>query len=214
MIIRENKIENYKKFAGCLLSNLKCEVRCSSVLRNDCAIAASVRYDRCCLSMGRREGKTTFALIHGIRQALKRSGSNIVIYVANESCIKICQERMAGMLNPLYLVSHTCGNKYQLINDSTITIRQTIDTETNYDLVIIDDICSKGFTFYYAGQKLRDLGASDVRLYITHCEDNIKNGEVLKTDVISKVYTTDSICHIEDEKIEFIRKFRAENLDF
>ena len=76
-------------------------------------------------------------------------------------------------------------------------------------VLIIDDICSKGFTFYYAGQKLRDLGASDVKLYITHCEDNIQNGEILKTDVISKVYTTDSICHIEDKKIEFIRKFRS-----
>ena len=75
-------------------------------------------------------------------------------------------------------------------------------------VLIIDDICSKGFTFYYAGQKLRYLGAEDVRLYITHCEDNIKNGEIFKTDVISKVYTTDSICHISDEKLEFVRKFR------
>ena len=75
-------------------------------------------------------------------------------------------------------------------------------------VLIIDDICSKGYTFYYSGIKLRELGASDIRLYITHCEDNIQNGEVLKTDVISKVYTTDSICHIEDEKIKFIRNFR------
>ena len=74
-------------------------------------------------------------------------------------------------------------------------------------VLIIDDICSKGFTFYYSGQKLRDLGASDVRLYVTHCEDNIQNGKLLNTDVISKVYTTDSICHIEDEKINFVRKF-------
>ena len=76
------------------------------------------------------------------------------------------------------------------------------------NVLIIDDICSKGFTFYYAGQQLREHGATDVRLYITHCEDNIKNGELLKTDVISKVYTTDSICHIEDEKINFLRNFR------
>ena len=77
-------------------------------------------------------------------------------------------------------------------------------------VLIIDDICSKGFTFYYAGQKLRDLGAEDVRLYITHCEDNIKNGRLLDedVDVISKVYTTDSICHIADEKLIFVRKFR------
>ena len=76
-------------------------------------------------------------------------------------------------------------------------------------VLIIDDICSKGFTFYYSGQKLRDLGASDVRLYVTHCEDTIKNGNLLNADVVSKVYTTDSICHIADEKINFIRKFRG-----
>ena len=75
------------------------------------------------------------------------------------------------------------------------------------NVLIIDDICSKGYTFYHSGKKLRELGASDVRLYITHCEDNIQNGEILKTDVISKVYTTDSICHIVDKKIEFVRNF-------
>jgi ribose-phosphate pyrophosphokinase len=77
-------------------------------------------------------------------------------------------------------------------------------------VLIVDDICSKGFTFYYSAEKLRDLGASDVRLYITHCEDNIQNGRLLDedVDVISKVYTTDSICHIENEKIDFIRIFR------
>ena len=78
----------------------------------------------------------------------------------------------------------------------------------NKKVLIVDDICSKGYTFYHSAKKLRELGASDVRLYITHCEDNIKNGLILISDVISKVYTTDSICHIEDEKIEFVRKFR------
>ena len=57
--------------------------------------------------------------------------------------------------------------------------------------------------------KLRELGASDVRLYVTHCEDTIKNGNLLNADVVSKVYTTDSICHITDEKINFVRKFRG-----
>ena len=76
------------------------------------------------------------------------------------------------------------------------------------NVLIIDDICSKGYTFYHSGRKLRELGASDVRLYITHCEDNIQNGLILVSDIISKVYTTDSICHITDEKISFVSKFR------
>jgi ribose-phosphate pyrophosphokinase len=75
-------------------------------------------------------------------------------------------------------------------------------------VLIIDDICSKGFTFYYSGMKLRELGASDVRLYVTHCEDTIRGGKILDSDVVSKVYTTDSICHYDGDRIEFVRKFR------
>ena len=75
-------------------------------------------------------------------------------------------------------------------------------------VLIVDDICSAGGTFKFSAMKLKDLGAKDVKLYITHCEDNIQNGELLKTDLISKIYTTDSILHIEDEKIKVIHNFR------
>lgn len=68
-------------------------------------------------------------------------------------------------------------------------------------VLIIDDICSKGTSFYYSAKKLKELGARDVALYITHCEDNIENGELLKGDEISKIYTTDSICRIKNDKI-------------
>lgn len=83
------------------------------------------------------------------------------------------------------------------------------DTDLNGKRVlIVDDICSYGGTFRFSAIKLREMGASDVGLYVTHCEDSIRNGELLKTDLISVVYTTDSILHIEDEKIRVIRKFR------
>ncbi|MBO5826930.1 MAG: terminase family protein [Paludibacteraceae bacterium] len=151
MIVKENKIEKYKKFAECLMSNLSCEVRNYSLYHNDCAIYASIRYDRCCLVMGRQKGKTNFTLVHAIREAMIKGGRNIVIYVSNENCIKICRERLAEMLNPLYLVSDTSNNKYNLVNGSSITLRQTIDTETNYDLVIIDDIC------WFSDEQIRGL---------------------------------------------------------
>ena len=196
MIIRENKIEKYKKFATCLLSNLKCEVRCSSVLRNDCAIAASIIYDRCCLSMGRREGKTTFVLIHAIREALKRSGSNIVVYVANESCIKICRERLAEMLNPLYLVSDTSNNKYNLVNGSSITLRQTIDTETNYDLVLIDDIC------WFSDEQVRSLKV---------IRDKCDKMFIVTTDTVNKLDAYNFFDDVKNDKS--FTYIRFENLD-
>ena len=83
------------------------------------------------------------------------------------------------------------------------------DTDlTGKKVLIVDDICSAGGTFKFSAMKLKELGASDVALYISHCEDNIQNGDLLKTDLVSKIYTTDSILHISDPKIQIIRKFR------
>ena len=79
---------------------------------------------------------------------------------------------------------------------------------TGKKVLIVDDICSAGGTFKFSAMKLKELGASDVALYVTHCEDNIKNGVLLTTDLISKIYTTDSILHIEDPKIKIIQYFR------
>lgn len=75
-------------------------------------------------------------------------------------------------------------------------------------ILIIDDICSKGGTFMHSAIKLKNIGASDVVLYVSHCEDNIKNGVLLDSELISKIYTTDSILHIEDPKIQIIENFR------
>ena len=79
---------------------------------------------------------------------------------------------------------------------------------TGKKVLIVDDIVSAGGTFKFSAMKLKELGASDVTLYVSHCEDNIQNGDLLKTDLVSKIYTTDSILHISDPKIQIIRKFR------
>lgn len=60
-------------------------------------------------------------------------------------------------------------------------------------VVIIDDLCSKGGTFIGAAKALKDAGAGDIYLIVGHCEENIFNGEIFKTDLIKKVYTTNSI---------------------
>ena len=196
MIVKENKIEKYKKFAECLMSNLSCEVRNYSLYHNDCAIYASIRYNRCCLVMGRQKGKTNFTLVHAIREAMKKGGRNIVIYVANESCVKICRERLAEMMNPLYLVSDTSNNRYNLVNGSSITLRQTIDTETDYDFVLIDDIC------WFSDEQIRSLKE------IMHNFDNML---VVTSDAINKNEAYNFFDDIKNDKS--FTYIRFENLD-
>jgi ribose-phosphate pyrophosphokinase len=70
------------------------------------------------------------------------------------------------------------------------------------NILIVDDICSKGGTFTHTAEALRLAGAEDVMLYVTHCENTIKKGTVLTDGLISRVFTTNSILRIQHDKIE------------
>lgn len=61
-------------------------------------------------------------------------------------------------------------------------------------ILIIDDICSRGGTFYHAANALKAMGFGEIGLYVTHCEKSIHAGELLKEDSnISRIYTTNSL---------------------
>jgi len=72
------------------------------------------------------------------------------------------------------------------------------------NILMIDDICSRGGTFYHSAKKLKELGANKVYAYATHCEDSIFDGELLKGDLLEKIYVTDSIFKGEHEKIHVL----------
>lgn len=63
------------------------------------------------------------------------------------------------------------------------------------NVLIVDDICSKGGTFYHSAKALKDAGAADIYLFITHCEDSILKGDLLRSGLIKHIYTTDSLGH-------------------
>ena len=72
----------------------------------------------------------------------------------------------------------------------------------DFRVVILDDLCSRGGTFIMSAKKLKELGAKEIYLVVTHCEDTIFDGDILKTDLIDKVYTTNSILNNKHEKID------------
>lgn len=80
-----------------------------------------------------------------------------------------------------------------------------IDYIKDRNIVIVDDICSRGGTFYHSAKKLKELGAKNIYLYVTHCENTILEGELLTSGLIEKVYTTNSIFTKEHEKIEVFK---------
>ena len=74
-------------------------------------------------------------------------------------------------------------------------------------VLIIDDICSKGGTFYHTSKKLREKGfTGNVYLYVTHCEKTVFYGELLKKDSeIHHIYTKNSIFKGTSKKITTIK---------
>ena len=78
------------------------------------------------------------------------------------------------------------------------------DAVKDRPVLIVDDICSRGGTFMHTARALREAGAKNVFLYVTHCENTIYAGEILTTDLIDHVFTTDSIYRGDHEKITVI----------
>lgn len=70
-----------------------------------------------------------------------------------------------------------------------------INTENIKDknVLIVDDICSRGGTFYHAAKALKAAGANSINLYVTHLEETVTIGALPEANLIEHIYTTDSI---------------------
>lgn len=89
------------------------------------------------------------------------------------------------------------GNKKRDLNTGKIINYELVDCPdiNNKDILIIDDLCAYGGTFQLASEKLKEKGTNNVYLYVSHCEDSIYKGKLIKSGLVSKVYTTDSILN-------------------
>lgn len=75
---------------------------------------------------------------------------------------------------------------------------EKLDLSKIKNVVIVDDLCSKGGTFLRASENIRALLKNDsvnIDLVVAYCEYNILNGQLLSKDspFNGKVYTSDSI---------------------
>mgnify|MGYP003292218095 CR=1 FL=1 len=79
------------------------------------------------------------------------------------------------------------------------------------NILIIDDICSRGGTFLHAAKALKAAGANRIFLYVTHAEKTMVEGEMYNNlDLVERIYTTDSIFNIEWDdrnKVTIVNEF-------
>lgn len=133
-----------------------------------------------------------------IRHALENINTNdILMFYPDEGAMK----RYSGLISKPYAFGIKKRN-WESGKIEGLDVAGAVDQIAGKDILIVDDICSRGGTFYHSAKKLKELGANKIYLYITHCENTILDGELLTSGLIEKVYTTNSIFTKEHEKIE------------
>lgn len=126
-------------------------------------------------------------------------------YIDNSANILFCypDEGSAKRNSELYERDYVFGIKHRDWETGKIERLEITSPEkvSGRDVLIVDDICSKGGTFTYTAKALKVAGANKIYLYVSHCEDTIFNGDVLTDGLISHVFTTNSIFRGEHEMI-------------
>lgn len=78
------------------------------------------------------------------------------------------------------------------------------------EVLIIDDICSYGGTFYHSAKALKEAGAANIYLYVSHLEESVFKGDLWKAinedGLISKIYTANPLFKYEDPVSIYIEK--------
>jgi ribose-phosphate pyrophosphokinase len=130
-----------------------------------------------------------------ISYQLRRQEASQIYCYPDEGAMKKYSEQIDG--------EYVFGIKHRDWRTGKIESLQLNNTDAvnGKDVLIIDDICSRGGTFILTAQALKDAGAANVILYVTHCENTILEGEIPNSDLISRVFTTGSIYRGNHEKI-------------
>lgn len=128
-----------------------------------------------------------------------QSGDNTMMFYPDEGAMK----RYSGLVDIPYAFGIKKRNWKTGVIEG-LDVAGEVDKIAGKDVLIVDDICSRGGTFYHSAKKLKELGAKDIYLYVSHCENTVLEGDLLKGDLIKKVYTTNSIFTKSHEKVEVL----------
>ena len=129
---------------------------------------------------------------------LCKNNDNFILYFPDEGAMKRYSDGCG--------LPYTFGIKKRNWEDGKILGVQIADPElvNGKDVLIVDDICSRGGTFYHSAKALKEAGAANISLYITHCENTILEREIFTSGLINNVYTTDSLIHCEELRNKLI----------
>lgn len=121
-----------------------------------------------------------------IHQAMLESGAE-ALFFPDEGAMKRYSEHAT--------IPYAFGMKKRDWETGKILGLDIINGEVVKDkkVLIVDDICSRGGTFYHSAKALKEAGAANISLYVSHLEETVLFGDLPESGLIDHIYTTKSI---------------------
>ena len=134
-----------------------------------------------------------------VKPLLKSLGDNTLAFYPDEGAVK----RYAKEIGAPYVYGMKARDK---------TTREILSLELfgeveklpGSDVLMIDDICASGKTLYLAARKLKELGAGKLYVYVSHCENQAVDSELLTSGIIERLFTTNSILRASHPRITYV----------
>lgn len=163
-------------------------------LKYFCEVINSLKFDNVCVrdahsnvSLALLDNVIDEDVIHYVRDAINKSSAE-ALFFPDEGAMK----RYADLFKDM---PYTFGMKKRDWKTGQIQGLNLINPKNIVDknVLIVDDICSRGGTFYHATKALKAAGAKSVSLYVTHLEKTVILGDLPDFGLIDHIYTTESI---------------------
>ena len=155
-------------------------------------------------------GYNGFKSVLGIRNLLKKL---IVEYAASSNCFycfpdKGAMDKYSPQLNDLPILYGEKQRNWKTGRIESLDIVNNTGKSLNQATVfLIDDICSYGGTIVRCAEKLKNLGAGKVVVFVSHCENAMLLGKIPNDVNVDEFYTTDSIFTDDYKDIDKIHVF-------
>ena len=99
------------------------------------------------------------------------------------------------------------GNKKRNWSDGKIIGLDIIATSVTIEgrnILMIDDIISYGGSMYHSALALKELGAKNIYAFASHIENSILQGKLVQSNLINRIFTTNSLYTGSHELITVI----------
>lgn len=184
-------------------------------LKYFCDFINSLQFDQ--VKIFDPHSNVTAALLNNVRierpekeiQFLLHTYPDATLFFTDEGA----QKRYKDIIGNTYFSFGVKDREWSSQNINSLQVMGAKHMIAGHDIIIVDDIISRGSTIYLASKQLKEMGCKNIYIWASHCENtifkpNIQGQSILEIpDLIEKIYTSNTIYLGNSPKIEVIRIF-------